>query len=85
MPVQTLIKKLTSRKLWVAIAGIATGMCTILGGDTSDAQVIAGAIVALASVMQYIHTEGRIDAAGVANAIQQAQKAKEVLLDDEQS
>lgn len=81
----TIMKKLSSRKLWVAIAGIATGVLTILGGDSSDVQTVAGAIVAMASAMQYIHTEGKVDAASVANAITQVQNASEVLKDDEQS
>lgn len=63
-----LIRKLTSRKLWAAVAGVAVGIATIFGVDESTISVIAGAAVALSSVVAYIFAEGRIDAAGVLNA-----------------
>ena len=60
-----IMKKLTSRKLWAAIAGIATGVAIIFGVEGSEITDIAGAITALVSVMSYIITEGKIDAAAV--------------------
>lgn len=60
-----LIRKLTSRKLWLALAGVATGVFLALGGDASEIQTVAGTITALASAVAYILTEGRIDAAAV--------------------
>ena len=63
---ETLIRKLTSRKLWLAIAGIATGIAVILGADTSEIQTVAGAATSLLSAVTYIITEGKIDAARTA-------------------
>lgn len=60
-----IMKKLTSRKLWAAIAGVATGIAVIFGVDGTEITDIAGAITALVSIMSYIITEGRIDAAAV--------------------
>ena len=56
------LRKLTSRKLWLAIAGVVTGIATILGVEGSEITTIAGAVTALASVITYIVTEGKIDA-----------------------
>ena len=78
-----IIKKLTSRKLWMAIAGVATGIAMVLGVDGSDVTTVAGAVTALASVITYIITEGKVDAAGVANAVESVQQAVGVI-DDEQ-
>lgn len=68
-------KKLTSRKLWVAIAGIATGLALVLGVDGGDISDVAGAVTAVASVVAYIVTEGKIDAEGVKNAVESTENA----------
>lgn len=74
-----LFERLTSRKFWLAIAGVATGIYTVLGGDGSDISTISGAVVSLVSAMTYIITEGKIDAAAVATAIESAQEVVETL------
>lgn len=60
-----ILRKLTSRKLWLSIAGVATGIAVILGVDGSEISTVAGSVTALASVVAYIVTEGKIDAAAV--------------------
>jgi phage shock protein PspC (stress-responsive transcriptional regulator) len=60
-----MIQKITSRKLWMAIAGVAVGIATILGVDGSDVNVVAGAVTSIASIITYIVTEGKIDAVRV--------------------
>lgn len=60
-----MIQKLTSRKLWMAIAGVAVGIATILGVEGSDVSTIAGAVTSIASIVTYIITEGKIDAVRV--------------------
>lgn len=64
-----ILRKLTSRKLWLAIAGIATGIALALGVDGSEISTVAGAVTALVSVVTYIITEGKVDAEGVKNTI----------------
>lgn len=67
--------KLTSRKLWMAVAGIATGLALVLGVDGGDISNVAGAVTAVASVVAYIVTEGKIDAESVKNAIEATEDA----------
>lgn len=72
-------KKLTSRKLWMAVAGIATGIAVALGSDASEISTVAGAVTTLVSVVVYIVTEGKIDAESVKVAIEQTQEAVETI------
>ena len=64
------LRKLSSRKLWMAIAGIATGVAMALGVEATDVSTVAGAITALVSVVTYIVTEGKVDAESVKNTIE---------------
>lgn len=73
------MSKLASRKLWIAIAGIATGVATAFGADASQIQTVAGAVVSLISAVAYIIAEGKVDAAGVAKAITDTQAAVQVV------
>ena len=72
-------RKLSSRKLWAAVAGIISGLAIIFGLDENTITTVSGAIVALASVATYIVTEGKVDAAGVANASEKVQDAIEAV------
>lgn len=56
-------RKLTSRKLWVAVAGFVAGLIVIFGGSQADADKISGAILSGAAVVGYIFGEGLTDAA----------------------
>ncbi len=57
-------RKLTSRKLWVAAAGLVTGLILAFGGSEETAQTVSGSIMSAASVIAYIVGEGLSDAAG---------------------
>lgn len=74
-----IIRKLTSRKLWMALAGVVTGIALALGAESSDVETVAGAVTALASAVTYIITEGRVDAESVKNAVESAQEAADVI------
>ena len=76
---KTVVDKLKSRKLWAAVAGIVTGLAMIFGLDETVMNTVSGAVVAVASVVTYIVTEGKIDAAAVGNAAQEIQDAIEVI------
>lgn len=78
-----IMQKLTSRKLWMALAGIATGIAMVFGVEGSDIADVAGAVTAIASVITYIVTEGKIDAESVKNAIESADKAKDTIVGEE--
>ena len=70
-----MMKKLCSRKLWAAVLGLMMGAGMAFGLDTETVSTVAGALVATVSVVTYIVTEGRIDAAAVAGAAQKIQNA----------
>lgn len=74
-----IIQKLTSRKLWMAIAGVATGIAMALGVDSDAVTSVAGGIVALISCVTYIAVEGVIDAESVKNTIVEVQEAIDTL------
>lgn len=76
-------KKLSSRKLWAAVAGIATGLAMVFGLDEGIISTVAGAIVSVASVVTYIVTEGKIDAESVKNAIEDVGEVIEIFEEDE--
>ena len=73
-----IVRKLTSRKLWLAIAGVATGIAAILVADASEIQTVAGAVVSLVSAVAYIIVEGKVDAASVQNTVLTVEDALEV-------
>lgn len=70
---QNLIKKFTSRKFLTAAAGIIVGIIFAFGADESAVGTIAGAAMAVISLVTYIITEGRVDAKAVILAQQAAQ------------
>lgn len=54
-------RKLTSRKLWMAVAGFITGLVLLFNGGATEAN-ITGCVMALGSVVAYIVGEGLTDA-----------------------
>ena len=58
-------RKLSSRKLWAAVAGVVTGLAMVFGLDEGTISSVAGATVSAASVLAYIITEGKVDAESV--------------------
>ena len=56
-------RKLSSRKLWAAVAGIVAGLAMVFGLDEGTISNVAGAVVSAASLVTYIITEGKVDAA----------------------
>ena len=62
-------RKLSSRKLWAAIAGVVTRLAMVFKLDESTISSVAGAVVSMASVVSYIITEGKVDAESVKKAM----------------
>ena len=54
-------RKLTSRKLWVALAGFVAGLIVIFGGYQETADKISGSIMSAAAVVAYAVGEGLAD------------------------
>lgn len=61
--------KLSSRKLWAAVAGVVIGVAVIFGVDEGLVSTISGALTSVVSLIAYIITEGKIDAAAVTNTV----------------
>ena len=62
MSKEDLIRKLTSRKLWVAVAGFVSGIILAFGGGENTAATVSGVILQGASVIGYLLAEGLTDA-----------------------
>lgn len=59
------VKKITSRKMWLAIAEFAAMLIVAFGGEQEQATQITALIMAGAGVIAYIIGEGLADAANV--------------------
>ena len=51
-------RKLTSRKLWVSVAGFVAGLIVLSNGSQETADKISGAIMSGAAVVGYVLGEG---------------------------
>lgn len=60
---ETLIRKLSSRKLWVAMVGVVVGLATTFGITENDYAQVVGVVGSVASVLGYIFGEAKVDAA----------------------
>ena len=58
-----IIRKLTSRKFWVAVAAFISGLIVAINGDSTTAETVSGIILQGASVLGYLLAEGLTDAA----------------------
>lgn len=56
--------KLTSRKFWLAVCGLVSGLLMAFRADEKTIENITGIIMAGASVLAYCIGEGLADAAG---------------------
>ena len=65
-------EKLTSRKFWVTLVSILTGVAQLLGADGELAEILGGVALALIPSVIYVITEGKIDAESAKNLIKDA-------------
>ena len=56
-------RKLSSRKLWMAVAGFVSGLMMFFGRPESEATQVGALIMQAACVIAYIISEGFIDSA----------------------
>lgn len=59
------IRKLTSRKLWMAIVGLVSSVMIARGADEGSTAQVASIIMQGATVISYILSEGLVDASNV--------------------
>ena len=62
MSKEDIIRKLTSRKFWLAVAAFVTELIIAFRGDAEMAETVSGIIMAGATVIAYIMGEGLVDA-----------------------
>lgn len=62
MTKEDIIRKLTSRKMWLALAEFVTMLIVALGGSESTAMQVSALIMAGAGVIAYVIGEGLADA-----------------------
>ena len=56
-------QKLSSRKLWAALAGVIVGLVVAFGGDGESIQQVAGSVMSVVSAIIYILAEAGVDKA----------------------
>lgn len=66
---KTLVRKLTSRKLWLSVASFVSMLYVALGGAESEAAQITSLIMAGATVIGYVLAEGLADSSNTAPEI----------------
>ena len=73
------LNKLKSRKFLTCVAGVVMGICMVFGLDEGTISTIAGAVTAIASVVTYIYTEGKIDSEAVDKIRDTADEIKDAI------
>lgn len=60
-------RKFTSRKFWMSVVTLITGLIMAFGGDDGTAETVGGCIMAAASVVAYTIGEGLADGANASS------------------
>ena len=63
-------RKLSSRKLWVAIAGFVSGLIMVFGGTETMASTVSCVMLQGAAVLGYLIAEGLADSAHTSDVIE---------------
>lgn len=58
-------RKLTSRKFWLAVIGLVSGLLMAFKIDAETVETVSGVVMAFGSVVAYIIGEGLTDAANM--------------------
>ena len=69
MKKEDIIRKLTSRKLWLAVALFISGLIVAFGGSNEVAETVSGCIMQGAAVLAYLLAEGLADASNKAEEV----------------
>lgn len=67
-------KKLSSRKFWMAIAGLVCAVCVLFGVDEMTVEKLVATVSALGVLATYILTEGYIDSKRISNGEEKNEK-----------
>ncbi len=67
---EQIFRKLTSRKLWIAVVGIIVGLATAFGIEENEYTQIVGTVGAIVSGLTYILGESIVDAANKVEVVE---------------
>ena len=68
MTKQDIIRKLTSRKLWVSVASFVSMLIVALGHSENTATQVTSLIIAGATVLGYVIGEGLVDSSAASSS-----------------
>lgn len=71
MKKEDIIRKLTSRKLWMAVALFVSGLIVAFGGSEETSQTVSGCIMQGAAVLGYLLAEGLADGKSAAKGTEE--------------
>ncbi len=57
----SILKKFTSRKFWITLVSVVTGIAQLFGANGELVKLIGGILLSLIPSVAYIITEGKID------------------------
>ena len=78
---QTLAKKFSSRKFILSLIGVIIGIAGMIGCNDDTVAVIAFIALEILSIVAYLITEGKVDAAAVKTGINIAQEIADAIAD----
>ena len=78
MKKEDIIRKLTSRKLWVAFAGFVAGIIVACSGNTGTAETVSALIMSGASVIAYVIGEGLADSSHACTTVETNVDTKDI-------
>ena len=73
-----IIQKLTSRKFWVAVAAIISGLIMLFGYADTEVETITGAILSIGGAIGYMIAESMVDAKSLGTILEGA----EIIVDE---
>jgi phage shock protein PspC (stress-responsive transcriptional regulator) len=83
---ETLKRKLSSRKLWAAVVGVVTGLAMFFGVDGGTVTKVVGGVTTLLPLIAYIFSEGHVDAVSAKAAAESVQQLVETIeMEDDQA
>lgn len=83
MTKQDIIRKLTSRKSWAAVALFVSGLIVSFNGSANTAETVSGCIMQAGAVISYIFAEGWADACNGPACIPEAEEPEELQHDSD--
>lgn len=76
-----IIQKLTSRKFWLGVTGVVSGLIMMFGVAETDVETISGALLAIGSAVGYMITEGIVDAKSLGQILENGEIIYEEISD----